>query len=296
MRGEVDCPEHTRVQEHVVNRGTCGARLARVRGRIGDYELVRTLPTITPGILEYEAMHVLLPRRAHVRVIAAGDPHRVMREACILEALAHPGVPRVYECGRLRDRRPWIALELLDGPTLADAVTDRPLLAADMLAVVRDVAEILDYAHVRGVVHGRLRPAFIVRCETGLFVSGWAAASTPDSQPPIEPGADIQALGVIAYEALALAPPTLPLARRVPALPRALCALVDRMATGNELARPTAAEVRAEAIRLLDQPAEDIVEEIEIELPPPRAMRWTPSYQPTIQPGDPLDPRPTRRR
>ena len=280
----------------MVNEGTSGARLARVRGRIGDYELVRTLPTTTPGILEYEAMHVLLPRRAHLRVIAAGDARRVVREACILEALCHPAVPRVYECGRLTDRRPWIALELVDGPTLADAMPSRPLLAAEALQLVRGLAEILDYVHTRGVVHCRLRLGAVVRASSGLMITGWGEAATHDSEPRVDPCVDIQALGVIAYEALSLAAPTLPLARRVPGLPRSVCALVDRMMAASELARPTAAEVRAEAIRLLEQPADDVVEQIEIELPPPRAMRWTPSYQPTIQPGDPLDPRPARRR
>src|SRR5438477_11333520 len=91
--------------------------------RIGDYVVERALAE-DGMVAECLARHVLLPRRAHLRVIAAEARSiavRMMREAWVLEALDHPGVPRLYECGVLPDDRPWIAFEPIVGETLARA-------------------------------------------------------------------------------------------------------------------------------------------------------------------------------
>lgn len=216
------------------------------RMRIGDYELVRSLPITQAGILEFEATHILLPRKAHVRLARGGHDaaaQALVKEACILEALRDPGVPRIYECGS-REGRPWIAFELLEGPSLEEAIRGRAMAPAEMFAIVRDVAEILQHAHMRGVAHGRLTPATIVRHAGGLVLTGWSATAA-DARD------DIAALAKIL--ALALAPP----------MSRAIAQLVDRMTSDNVLTQPSAAEVRAEAIRLLE---DDIVEEVEIEI------------------------------
>jgi serine/threonine protein kinase len=268
---------------------------------------------------------------------------RMMREACILEALRHAGFPCIYECGVLDDRRLWIAFELLDGPTLADAIADRPLSPAETLALLRDLSEILHHAHLRGVVHCRLRPELIVRETSGLVITSWGDAHTHDApaRPHLEPAdiqiylapeligddtnfderADIFSLGVIAYEALTLAAPTIPLLRRLPALPRSIALLIERMTSETPLARPTASEVRAEAVRLLEietapEPVVDevdgVVEEIELELtqdlaaeqapaardeaPHVMRARWTPHENIYSPPQPPPGPTTTPRR
>ena len=293
--------------------------------RIGDYQIKRTLPG-SDHVVELEATHVLLPRIARVRVAAEPAAKRLVREACILETLRHPGVPRIYECGLL-DHRPWIAIEMLEGPTFADAIADRPLIAGDVLTALRDLAEILHHAHLRNIVHCRLRPELVVRHATGLCITGWDGACTHDSAPALETTdmhmylapevvggeidarADVFSLGVIAYRALTLAVPTLPIARRLPSLPRALALLIDRMTASSPLARPSAAEVRAEALRQIEGVGTEVVEEIEIELtedlsrpsepPPLPRARWTPSdaYRPKPAFIDaPTNPIPMRRR
>ena len=81
--------------------------------RIGDYVIDRDLDD------GYMATHVLLPRRVRLDVMhptfAGLRPVavRMMREACILEALRHAGVPRVFEVGVIAEAqtsRPWIAI------------------------------------------------------------------------------------------------------------------------------------------------------------------------------------------
>src|ERR1043165_7458531 len=92
--------------------------------RIGDYVVEREAGD------GYEAVHVLLPRRVRLEVMhptfvgLKPVAVRMMREACILEALRHPGVPRIFEVGLMNDQRtnrPWVASELVDGESVASA-------------------------------------------------------------------------------------------------------------------------------------------------------------------------------
>jgi serine/threonine protein kinase len=139
---------------------------------------------------------------------------------------------------------------------------------------------------------------------------------------PIDSRGDVFALGVVAYEALSLSRPTVPASRRCPGAPRRLTALIDRMLSVDALARPTCAEVRAEAVSLVELvdipvPSEDddsVIDEVEIEiegdsmdtddmptLPPtsPRdvRLRWTPAegylpraVEPALLPSELLGP------
>jgi serine/threonine protein kinase len=204
--------------------------------RIGDYELVRALPATTAGIREFEAQHVLLPRTAHIHIaepIAAPD---LTRRTCLLETLRFPGVPRIYECG-WTGARPWVALEAVVGPTLADMMLERTFGPAELLVLLRDLTAILEHAHTRGVAHGRLQPQSIVHHANAFYITDWGTRSG-------ERRDDVRALA--AMLALTMAPP----------IPAAIAALLARMTF--------AADAHAEALRLLDD--DNLVEEVELEL------------------------------
>src|ERR1043165_7501724 len=112
--------------------------------RIGNYRIAGVAGSTTSGLL-LRAEHVALPRRAIVKVMHASvtgmQPFAVqlLREACLLEALPHPGVPRVYETGLLGDRRPWYAVERFDGVSLAARFGNGALPAAEIAWLVRDL-------------------------------------------------------------------------------------------------------------------------------------------------------------
>jgi serine/threonine-protein kinase len=206
---------------------------------VGSYRLVREIGRGGMGSV-YEARHVMLPRRAAIKVMhpelrkQPGMATRVVQEAAILEGLRHPGVVRIFECALLPDLRPWIAMELVEGETLANRLVHRGTLSAyELAALLAEVTDVLAAVHARGVVHRDLKPDNILITpadrEFPLRVIDWGVArlgplgrltldgltpGTPIYMSPeqatgknIAAPCDIYSLGVIAYEMLTGRPP-----------------------------------------------------------------------------------------
>lgn len=294
--------------------------------RIGDYVVDLELTAIK-GERALLASHVVLPRQAQILVpdrTVAGVAERLIRQACILEAMSHPGVPRMYECGVLADRRPWIAIEIVDGPTVTDRIAELSLPLVEIASLLGAAADILDHAHGRGIVHSDLCGRSIVYRADSVCIVGWGSARLHDSPAtskvtrdriyrapeqlhgdPIEGAADIYALGVIAHQALSRGLP----ARGKgagwsgPVAEAELTTLIEQMLEHDPADRPTAADVRAEALRIVDLFAvladEDIdetrIDVVEVDLVdlsdlidvaavsmPNRKIAWTPAngYEP----------------
>jgi serine/threonine-protein kinase len=98
----------------------------------------------------------------------AGDAQAVARflgEARLAGRLQHPGVAPVYEMGRLGDGRPFFAMKLIEGRTLAGLLAERPSPAHDLPRFLRHfeaVCQVVGYAHSRGVLHRDLKPANVM--------------------------------------------------------------------------------------------------------------------------------------
>src|SRR5689334_6985065 len=101
-----------------------GAVELRSDSMVGPYRLVKEIGRGGMGTV-YEAVHAMLPRRAAIKIMHGdlrrqpGMAKRMVQEASILEEIRHPGVVRVYDCNLFDDHRPWIAMELVEGETLA---------------------------------------------------------------------------------------------------------------------------------------------------------------------------------
>lgn len=284
--------------------------------RIATYRVERELGSTTTGIL-YLAVHLVLPRRAVLKVAHAARAQQfavqLLREACVLEALSHPGIPAVYESGLLEDRRPWFASELVEGTTLAERLLAGPLPSSEVATLIRDLASILEHAHKRGVVHRALRPDRVVitrrGARTSVAIPDWSEARVHDSSAtitfpardarpylapelsrgePADDRADVFSLGVLAYHALTGAFPrgTLDFAfiatsERCPDAPRELTSLIDQMLAVDRFDRPTAAEIRSD----LDWLANALSIELRLDDVAPsgvriRKPRWTPAIEP----------------
>lgn len=260
----------------------------------------------------YRATHRVLPRSARVAILNPAfvgvrlAEVQLMREACILETLHHSGVPRVFECG-VHDRRPWIATEYIDGVTIEQAASERPVLIGEALSIIRDAAAILAHAHHRGVVHRNLTPRAIVRTPARGFpicITGWGDASLNDTAFPqvIDAGArfyrapelaaggastgvaDVFSLGAVMFEATTLVLPE-PV-HKFPGMPVSVYALFEGMLARRPEDRLTAEAVHLEAIRLAEVFADGdgAIEEVEVELidisrspPPMPSLGWVPA-------------------
>jgi serine/threonine protein kinase len=300
------------------------------RLRIGDYQ-VEQEPTADRSVELYRGVHTVLPRRAMIRLARAPhDSVAVLREACLLAALPHPGIVRVFETGRL-EQRTWFAHEIVEGLTLQAMFQALPattvgtasegsepsdgIEAATAVGMLRDVAEILAYAHQRGVIHCAISPEKLVVSRGRGFamcVTEWAAARAHDASTPftgelgpftapellqgdiVDDRVDVFALGVVAYRTLTGRMPAvhpIPTEVHCPGVPRELTALVDQMLSQDRWDRPSAAEVRAELAWLATALA---TQTGSVEVVRMRRPRWTPQIdsgktlraQPEPEPGN----------
>ncbi|MFT3692782.1 MAG: hypothetical protein QM831_06560 [Kofleriaceae bacterium] len=238
-------------------------------GTIGDYAAERELPG-PPGEACYETTHKMLPRRARMRVAKDLDAgKRLMREACILEALRHNGVPRVFEIG-IEDGLPWIADELIVGQPLS-----APIAVNELATVLRETCTILAHVHRRGVIHdGIWLDAFVRVPERGLCLANWRRARLGD---PAEGREDVHALAMAIYAAL---PGSAPVA--IMELLEKMLAPVDRLTAQDVVDQATHL---GETLGFDDPDIEEVVllEDLSRDVPAPVPAhvigkpKWTPA-------------------
>jgi eukaryotic-like serine/threonine-protein kinase len=105
---------------------------------------------------------------------------RFVEEAQISGQLQHPGVVPVYELGILADHRPYFAMKLVKGRTLAALLAERVGPAEDrprLLGIFEQVCLTMAYAHARGVIHRDLKPSNIMIGSFGeVQVMDWGLA------------------------------------------------------------------------------------------------------------------------
>jgi serine/threonine-protein kinase len=151
-----------------VARGGMGAVL-----RVHDPMLDRTL-----------ALKVLLAEHLNNSEMRA----RFLDEARIAGRLQHPGVPPIHDLGELPDGRPYFAMKLIHGQTLAELLEGRSSPEQDqprLVAVFEQVCATVAYAHSQGVIHRDLKPANVM---VGNFsevqVMDWGVAKVLGPTPP----------------------------------------------------------------------------------------------------------------
>ena len=203
----------------------------------GDYELLLEIARGGMGVV-YKAWQVNLNRVVALKMILAGqlagpqDVQRFYTEAKAAAQLDHPGIVPVFEVGQ-NEGQHFFSMGFVEGKSLAARVAKGPLPPREAAELVRDVAQAVQYAHDKGVIHRDLKPgnilldtdgrprvtdfglAKLTRSDSDLTSTG-QILGTPSYMPPeqasgktdqIGPAADIYALGAVLYCLLVGRPP-----------------------------------------------------------------------------------------
>src|SRR5262245_21774400 len=144
-----------------------------VGSRLGSYAITGTLGAGGMGVV-FRAHDRRLKRDVALKVLPdalSADADRVVRfqrEAELLATLTHQHIAAIYGLEE-GDGVRALVMELVDGLTLADRVARGPVPVDDALALARQLADALDYAHEHGVLHRDLKPDNIKVARDGVL-------------------------------------------------------------------------------------------------------------------------------
>jgi len=146
---------------------------------LGRYRIDRVLGQGGMGVV-YGGFDPELQRPTAVKTLPrAGvvQTARLRREAAAMAKLSHPNVVQVFDVGE-DDGRLYVAMELIDGESLAERLERSPALAWPEVAAMLDaVAEGVAAAHAAGIVHRDLKPGNVLLCRDGrIAVSDFGLA------------------------------------------------------------------------------------------------------------------------
>lgn len=219
LREDGDTPAHEVVSP---------TRDARIAKTLGHYEVVSRLGEGGMGSV-YRALDKSLQRYVALKVIRSGAKsstdtqqlQRLFQEAIAQARVNHPNVVHIYYVGR-DDESPFLAMELVDGGTIADRLANGPLPFLEIIDIAIQTADALGHSVKFDILHGDIKPSNILLTRDGVAKlsdfglarrlsqateTGQIAAGTPVYMAPetVAPDAadirsDMYSLGITLFE------------------------------------------------------------------------------------------------
>jgi TonB family protein len=202
---------------------------------VGSLRIVRVLGRGGMATV-YEARDERLDRAVALKVLPPEFVHdltfaeRFEQEARVVAALEHPNIVPIYASG-IDQGIPWMSMRLLAGGTIGSLLEHGRPDAQRIVRLLRSVANALDYAHARGIVHRDIKPtnilldgadgacvgdfglAYVLQVTSRMTPAG-LLAGTPEYMAPehalgkvADHRCDIYSLAMVAYEMFAGVPP-----------------------------------------------------------------------------------------
>ena len=131
--------------------------------KLGPYEILSPLGAGGMGEV-YLASDSKLDRKVAIKVLPetmTRDKERVARferEAKLLASLNHPNVAAIHGFDDVDEKR-FLVMEYVEGVTLGTHLKHSPVAVEDALDIAKQIAEALEAAHEKGVIHRDLKPA-----------------------------------------------------------------------------------------------------------------------------------------
>src|SRR6185436_17214815 len=157
--------------------------------QVGPYKIHSLLGVGGMGEV-YLAQDPRLDRTIALKILPtelASNPARIrrfIREARAASGLKHPNVATIYEIGK-SDEFHFIAMEYVEGQTLANKISGRSLPIVEIVDIGIQVADALDEAHRKGVTHRDIKPANLMltsRAQVKILDFGLAKVTLPEDQ------------------------------------------------------------------------------------------------------------------
>ncbi|MBP85471.1 MAG: hypothetical protein CMJ64_01950 [Planctomycetaceae bacterium] len=200
----------------------------RIGKTFGHYEVVARLGEGGMGSV-YRALDKSLQRYVALKVIRSGEQsasgtrqlQRLFQEAIAQARVNHPNVVHIYYVGR-DDDSPFLAMELVDGETLADQLARGPLPFADIIDIAIQVVDALRHSVSYDILHGDIKPSNILltrdgtaklsdfglarrlsqAADAGIVIAGTPVYMAPEAMQPdaADLRSDMYSLGVTLFE------------------------------------------------------------------------------------------------
>src|SRR5258705_5965119 len=136
---------------------------------ISQYRIIEQLGEGGMGVV-YLAEDTTLGRRVAMKFLSTTTKEyraRFLREARAVSALSHPNIATVFNYGETDEGQPYIVMELIEGEPLNEKLREGSLPLPEAVRIESNIAEALDEAHRKGVVHRDVKPSNVIVTERG---------------------------------------------------------------------------------------------------------------------------------